>query len=348
MKAVVVRGSSAGFEDRPRPRAAAGEIVVRTTVAALCTGDAQILSGAYPVPAGTVLGHEAVGVVHECGEGVRTVKVGDRVVAAATTPCGRCPECQRGIGGHCGGVAWGGYSSSLSRDGNLAEYFKVPAADLNVALIPDGVPDELAVFVPDTLLTSTTSFEVAGLPLGGTVVVFGQGHIGLGAILAARAGGAGAVIAVKASSRNTALSKTVGADHVLTLQEDDVVAAILELTGGVGVDRAVEASGQASAFPMAIAATRLGGAICVLSTYMDSELRIELEHWGWGVGDKNIVSSYVRGGSEKITRLLRLLESGRIDPRPLITRTYSFHDALDALTDLRDRGTAPVKPLILF
>ena len=77
-------------------------------------------------------------------------------------------------------------------------------------------------------------------------------------------------------------------------------------------------------------------------------IAIPLEHWGSGVGDKNIVSSYVRGGSEKITRLLRLLEHGRIDPRPLITRTYSFDNALDALTDLRDRGTAPIKPLIMF
>lgn len=110
MEALVLRKGRATIEERPVPRAAANEVVVRTTLASLCSADATCLSGEFPTADGTVLGHEAVGMVHEVGDLVAGFAVGQRVAVASTTPCGQCANCQRGFGGHCHDQAWGGYT----------------------------------------------------------------------------------------------------------------------------------------------------------------------------------------------------------------------------------------------
>ncbi|WPB89265.1 alcohol dehydrogenase catalytic domain-containing protein [Streptomyces malaysiensis] len=351
MKALVLRGGKAAIERRPIPRAGPGEVVVRTTAASLCSADAACVSGEFPTPDGTVLGHEAVGVVHEIGSLVSGFSVGRRVTAASTTPCGQCANCQRGFSGHCGGSAWGGYTFGVSRDGSLAEYFTVPFAEHNLVPIPDGVTDAAAVCVPDTIASGSTGPEAARFPLGGTVVVFGQGHIGLAATMAARALGVGLVVTVKARPGGEALAQTVGADRALNLAEHDVETEIRQLTAGAGADCAVEASGVAESFARAVAVTRLGGVITVLSSYSgpdDASLSIPLARWGWGIGDKTILSTFQRSGSERLGRLLRLVETGRLDPTPLVTRRYVFDDSERALADLAAREPGHIKPLITF
>ncbi|MFD7956106.1 alcohol dehydrogenase catalytic domain-containing protein [Streptomyces ardesiacus] len=351
MKALVLRGGKAAIEPRPIPRAAPGEVVVRATAASLCSADAACVSGGFPAADGIVLGHEAVGEVHEIGPRVSGFSVGQRVTAASTTPCGRCADCQRGFGGHCGGRAWGGYTSGVSRHGSLAEYFTVPFAEHNLVPIPDGVTDAAAVCVPDTIASGSTGPEAARFPLGGAVVVLGQGHVGLAATMTARALGAGVVVTVKARPGGEALARAVGADHALNLTEHDIEAEIRRLTGGVGADCVVEASGVAESFACAVAVTRLGGVIAVLSSYSgpdNASLWIPLAQWGWGIGDKTILSTFQRSGSERLGRLLRLVETGRLDPTPLVTRRYTFDDSERALADLAAREPGHIKPLITF
>ncbi|MEU9456091.1 alcohol dehydrogenase catalytic domain-containing protein [Streptomyces sp. NPDC048277] len=351
MKALVLRGGKAVIESRPLPQAGPGEVVVRTTAASLCSADAACIDGEFPTPDGTVLGHEAVGVVHEIGPSVSGFSVGQRVTVASTTPCGQCADCQRGFSGHCQGAAWGGYTFGVSRDGSLAEYFTVPFAAHNLVAIPDGVTDAAALCVTDTIASGSTGPEAARLPLGGTVVVFGQGHVGLAATMTARALGAGLVVTVKARPGGEALARAVGADHTLNLAEHDIEAEIRRLTAGAGADCAVEASGAVASFPRAVAVTRLGGVIAVLSSYSgpdNASLPIPLAQWGWGIGDKTILSTFQRSGSERLGRLLRLIETGRLDPAPLLTRTYVFDDSERALADLATREPGHIKPLITF
>jgi len=351
MKALVLRGGRAAIERRPVPSACPGEVVIRTTAASLCSADAACVSGKFPTPDGTVLGHEAVGVVHEVGALVSGFSVGQRVTVASTTPCGQCTDCQRGFSGHCGGTAWGGYTFGVSRDGSLAEYFAVPFARHNLVPIPDGVTDAAALCVPDTLSSGSTGPEAARFPLGGTVVVFGQGHIGLAATMTARALGAGLVVTVKARPGGEALAKTVGAHYALNLAKHDIEAEIRQLTAGAGADCAVEASGVVESFPRAVAVTRLGGVIAVLSSYSgpdDASLAIPLAQWGWGIGDKTILSTFQRSGSERLGRLLRLIENGRIDPTPLLTQRYAFDDVERALDHITAREPGHIKPLITF
>ncbi|MFG2960949.1 alcohol dehydrogenase catalytic domain-containing protein [Streptomyces sp. NPDC048291] len=278
-------------------------MVIRTTAASVYSADVACVSGEFPTPDGTVLGHEAVGVVHEVGPLVSRFSVGQRVTAASTTPCGTCANCQRGFGGHCGGAAWGGYTFGVSRDGSLAEYFAVPFAQHNLVPIPAGVTDAAAVCVSGTVASGSTGPEAARFPLGGSVVVFGQGHVGLAATMTARALGAGLVVAVKARTGGEALAHAVGADHALNHAEHDIEAEIRRLTAGAGADCAVEASGVAESFSRALAMTREGGVIAVLSSYAgpdDASLAIPLAQWGWGIGDETILSTFQRSGSERL------------------------------------------------
>jgi threonine dehydrogenase-like Zn-dependent dehydrogenase len=207
------------------------------------------------------------------------------------------------------------------------------------------------VCATDTLPTGTTALEAAGVRLGGVVAIFGQGHVGLGATAGARAMGAGLVVTVKATPGGEDVSKSMGADLCLNLAEHDVVGDIARLTDGAGVDLAVEASGVIASFPRAVEVTRLGGVIAVLSSYGgpgDATLPIPLAHWGRGVGDKTVLSLFASTGSERLTRLLRLLATGRIDPSALVTHRYQFEDVTRALADVAARRRGLIKPLITF
>jgi len=290
-----------------------------------------------------------VGVVHEVGALVKGFRLGQRVTVASTTPCGQCVNCQRGFSGHCHQTAWGGYTFGVSRDGTLAEYFVVPQAAFNLVAIPDDVDDPAALSVTDSIASGSTGVEAARVPLGGVVVVFGQGHIGLAATATARASGAGLVLTVKASPGGEDLARAMGADHALNLAEHDVAAEVHRLTDGLGADVAVEATGVRASFPHAVQVTREGGVIAVLSSYegpADATLDIPLAHWGWGIGDKTILSTFQQSGSERMGRLLRLIATGRIDPRPLFTQSYGFDDIPRAVEDLRNRLPGHIKPLI--
>lgn len=365
MKAFVSRDGVVKVEERPIPVPGPHDVIVRTSVASMCSADVAAAVGDFDVvsegsthdPAneasshGIVLGHEAVGKIHALGDRVEGFSVGQRVAAASTTPCGQCENCQRGFGGHCGGTMWGGYTAGVTRDGTLAEYFTVPDARFNVAPIPDRLSDEGALIVTDTLASGSTGLEAANLPLGGVVVIFGQGHVGLGATMTAKLKGAGLVITVKSRPGGEALARSVGADVTLNHSEHDVQAEILRLTNGVGADCVVEASGVKSAFSDAVAATRLGGEVSVLGTYAgdaNETLPIPLAHWGWGVGDKKILTTFQRSGSERMRRLMRLVERGLIDPTPLFTHEYPFAEVTRAFNELQNGQAGVVKPLIRF
>jgi isopropanol dehydrogenase (NADP+) len=362
MKALVARNGCVQVEERPLPKPGLGDVVVRTTAASICAADPAGVNGVFDAVSltgtdetgavsGIVLGHEGVGIVHAIGAGVSGFEAGDRVMSVATTPCGHCENCQRGVGGHCRDTMWGGYGYGFTRDGTLADFFTVPNASFNLAHIPDAVSDADALFVTDSFATGSSAIEGAQLPLGGTALVIGQGHIGLGATAAARAAGAGLVITVKSRPGGEKTAYAMGADVPLNLKDHDVRLEVSRLTRGRGVDLAVEASGATAAFELAVQVTRLGGQVSGVGTYTtanDKSLSIPLSDWGWGVGDKSIRTSYQRSGSERTDRLLRLIETHRIDSTPMFTHEYDFTNVLQALDDVRDGMPGLVKPFIRF
>lgn len=335
--------------DKPIPEPGPGEAVVRTTAALICTSDVHTVKGALPVPADRTLGHESVGVIHQLGSALTGFTEGQRVAVNAVTPCYTCSYCQRGFTSQCGGPL-GGYKYTAQIDGNMAEYFIVPAAQANLAPIPDDLTDEQAVYACDMLSTGFMGAEHAYLQFGETVAIFAQGPVGLCATMGAHLLGAGQIIAVESKPERQILAKQFGADVIVDFTQGDPVEQIMELTGGQGVDAAIEAFGFPQTFEACVRVTKAGGRVSNIGYHGEnpSPLQLPLEAFGLGMNDKAIHTGLCPGGSERMNRLFRLMQSGRIDPTPMTTHRFPFDDVERAFDMMSSKQDGIIKPLITF
>jgi isopropanol dehydrogenase (NADP+) len=350
MRAFVIKQvGETGVVEKPVPEPGPEEAVVRTTAALICTSDVHTVRGALPVEPGRTLGHESVGVIHKLGSAVTGFTEGQRVAVCAVTPCYRCSYCQRGFTSQCGGPL-GGYKYTVQMDGNMAEYFIVPAATANLTPIPNAISDEQAVYTCDMLTTGFLGAEHAYLQFGETVAVFAQGPVGLCATMGANLMGAGRIIAVESRPERQALAKRFGADDIVDFSKGDAVEQIMDLTGGVGVDAAIEAFGFPQTFEACVRVTKAGGRVSNVGYHGENPepLQLPLDAIGLGMNDKSIHTGLCPGGSERMNRLMRLLESGRIDPTPMTTHTFSFDQIDEAFELMSTKGDGIVKPLITF
>lgn len=352
MKAFVMhRIGEVGMMDKPIPSAGPNDAIVRTTAALICTSDTHTVAGAIGPRTDLTLGHEAVGVIHELGPAVSAAglfRVGQRVAVNAITPCYSCENCQRGFPSQCGGML-GGWKFANVKDGSMAEFFHVNNALANLAPIPDEVTDEQAAYCCDMLSTGFVAAEYGNIPIGGSVAVFGVGPIGMMAIAGARLRGAGMVIGVESKADRAALGRRYGADYVVDFSREDPVEAIRRLTGGQGVDTAIEALGLASTFAACIRATRPGGVISNVGYHGDGDsVPIPRLDWGVGMSDKVIRTALCPGGAERMSRLMRLIQRGRVDPLLMTTHRFPFGDIQRAFRMMRTKEDGMIKPLITF
>ena len=350
MRALVIKEIGAvEVVDKAVPAPGPEEAVVRTTAALICTSDVHTVKGALPVPFGRTLGHESVGVIHSLGSAVTGFQQGQRVAVNAVTPCYRCSYCQRGYTSQCGGPL-GGYKYTVQTDGNMAEYFVVPAAAANLAPIPDDVPDETAVYACDMLSTGLMGAEHAYLQFGDTVAIFAQGPVGLSATIGANLLGAGRIFAVESRPERQELARRFGADEIIDFSNGDPVQQILNLTDGAGVDAAIEAFGFPQTFEACVKVTKAGGRVSNIGYHGENPdpLRLPLDAFGLGMNDKAIHTGLCPGGSERMKRIFRLLQSGRIDPTPMTTHTFGFADVEKAFAMMTSKEDNIIKPLITF
>ncbi len=339
MKAVVFRGpGQLAVEDRPKPAPGPGEAVVRITTTSICTTDVRIVRGEYRVPRGLVLGHEPVGIIDELGAGLHDeYTVGQRVVVPAITPCGQCYYCLNGSPAQCGGTT-GGWRFGHTIDGAWAEYLLVPHAAANLAPIPDGLSDDAVLLVPHILSAGLAGIEAAGVRIGDAVAVFAQGPTGLCATLGAHLRGAAVVVAVDGLPERLLLARRFGATDTINFHEQDPLVAIRGLTGGRGVDVAVEALGDQRSFEAALGAVRAGGTLSSLGVYA-GKLVAPHGTLGSGISDKRILTTLCPGGKERMRRLLALVAAGRVDLTPLVTHRFALddiHEAIDLFGQRRD------------
>ncbi len=328
MKANVFRGKDTfSLEEKPIPTAGYGEAVVKVRLTTVCGTDIHIIRGEYPVTPGLTIGHEAVGVIHELGPGVTGYQIGQRVLVGAITPCGQCEPCLSGHLSQCGG-ALGGWRLGNTIDGVQAEYVRVPFAQANLAVIPEGLSDEEVLLLADIASTGFSAAESGQVRLGHTVAVFAQGPIGLCATLGAKLMGAGRIFTVEADLNRQRMSRQFGATDTLT-PEQNPVEAIREATAGRGVDVAIEALGIQQTFENALRVLRPGGTLSSVGVY-SGHLRIPLEAFGAGLSDHKIVTTLCPGGKERMHRLMRLVEAHRIDLRPLLTHTFTLDQIEEA------------------
>ncbi|MBI5060438.1 NAD(P)-dependent alcohol dehydrogenase [candidate division KSB1 bacterium] len=349
MKALIMKGiGQVEMVERPIPEPGPLDVIIKTTVALICTSDVHTVSGSMGDFSGRALGHEAVGVIHKLGDLVRGFKVGDRVAVNAITPCWQCHNCQRGFSSQCT-QPLGGYRFTAQKDGNLAEYFHVNDAQGNLAPIPDDVSDEAAAYATDMMSTGFKGAENADIPVGGTVAVFGLGPVGLMAVAAARLLAASRIFAVDCVPHRFQLAKEYGADVTVNFKELDPVAEIMRQTGGVGVDSAMEALGSQTTFENCIKVTRPGGTISNIGYHGHGDyINIPRLDWGLGMAEKTIRTLLCPAGSERMARLMSLIQAGRVDPTKLSSHHFKFADAEKGLRLMTTKEDNVIKPVIHF
>jgi alcohol dehydrogenase len=343
MNAVVFKGKDRiALEEVPRPRAGAGEAVIRVTATTICGTDVHIVRGEYPVKPGLILGHEPVGVIEELGSGLETdYTVGDRVIVGAITPCGQCFYCLNGSHSQCGG-ALGGWRFGNTINGAWAEYLLVPDARANLAPIPDTLDDEEVLLCPDIFSTGLSGAESGNIKVGDSVAVFAQGPIGLCATVGARLKGAALIIGVDSIPNRLDVARRFGANVTLNVNDVDVVPVIKRLTGGRGVDVAIEALGRQETFESALRVTRPGGTLSSLGVY-SGKLVAPYEALYAGLGDQRIVTTLCPGGKERMRRLMAMIEHRRVDLSPLVTHRYALEDIDEAFGVFSEQRSGVLK-----
>lgn len=327
MKALVYHGPGRkAWEEVPRPSLRADtDAIVRVDTTTICGTDLHILKGDVPAMTdGRIIGHEAVGTVEEVGTGVKNVHVGDRVLVSCITSCGACRYCREGRYGQC--LGGGGWILGNLIDGTQAEYVRIPFADNSTYPVPAGVSDEELLMLSDIL---PTGYEVGVLngrvQPGDVVAVVGAGPVGLSAISGSRLYSPSHVVAIDLASSRLEAAKQFGADVVVNNGQEDPLAVLKDLTGGLGADVAIEAVGVPDTFELATRLVRPGGHIANIGVH-GKPATLHLEDL-WTL-DVNITTGLVDACSTPT--LLRLLTSGQIDAKRFVTHHFALEDIVDA------------------
>jgi alcohol dehydrogenase len=323
MKALVYHGpGQRTWESVPDPTILEPtDAIVRVDTSTICGSDLHILKGDVPeVKPGTILGHEAVGTVVEVGAAVTTIAPGDRVLVSCISSCSRCQFCREGHYGLCSGG--GGWIFGHLIDGLQAELARVPFADTSVYKVPAGLTDVQVLFLADIL---PTAYEVGvlngGVAPGDTIAVVGTGPVGLAAIMTARLHTPGRIIAIDLADSRLEKALEFGADVAINSGSEDARARVAELTGGRGVDVAIEAVGVPETFELCADLIRPGGRVANVGVH-GSCATLHLERL-W-TRDVTITTGLV--DTRTIPTLLRLIESGRLDPTVFATHDFALAD----------------------
>ena len=342
MKALVFHGpGQKAWEDVPNPTIVSDtDAIVRVDAVTICGTDLHILKGDVPaVTDGRILGHEAVGTVEAVGTGVKTVRVGDRVLVSCITSCGVCRFCRERRYGQC--LGGGGWILGHKIDGTQAEYVRVPFADTSTHQVPAGVADEQILMLADIL---PTGYEVGVLngtvQPGDVVAVVGAGPIGLSAIMGARLFSPSHIVAIDLADSRLDAAKQFGADIVVNNSREDAAAIIAELTGGLGADVSIEAVGVPATFEQAARLARPGGHVANIGVHGEPvTLHLE-ELW---IRDVTITTGLV--DTYTTPTLLRLLINKQLDAGRFVTHHFTldqFEEAYEVFARAGETGALKV------
>jgi threonine dehydrogenase-like Zn-dependent dehydrogenase len=263
-----------------------------------------------------LFGHEYCARVVEIGEGVTRFHPGDRVAARAKLPCGKCPLCTDGRAHLCRK----GPIIGFQLPGCFSEFAMLP--EIALTLLDERISDSEAACL-QSLSDSVAAVETAGMRIGDSVAIFGQGSMGLECMQIVRASGAGRIIAVDVREEACAMSSELGADHVINASQDDPVAAIQALTGGNGADVVFECAGGSPkqglagvrCLMQAIDAVRSGGTIVGVSWFGGNiEFPVDL------LRERSLRYVFPDISTlEHLEHTVRLVSTGRVRLKPTIT-----------------------------
>jgi threonine dehydrogenase-like Zn-dependent dehydrogenase len=362
------------------------DAIIRITATAICGSDLHLYDGYMPtMEKGDILGHEPMGEVVARGKDVTNLNIGDRVVVPFTISCGSCFFCQKGLFSLCdtsnpnaeiARKAMGqspaglfGYSHMLGGfAGGQAEYLRVPFADVGPIKIPDGLRDEQVLFLSDIFPTGYMAAENAQIEPGDTVAIWGCGPVAQFAIQSAWMFGAGRVIAIDRVPERLAMAEEHGKAETINFDKDDVYDRLMEMTGGCGPDRCIDAVGaeahaggsfdalldKAKASVMlgtdrphvlreAIMCCRKGGTLSIPGVYLGFLDKIP---FGAAV-NKGLTLKMGQTHVQRYTRpLLDKIAAGEIDPSFVITHRVSLDEGPEMYKTFRDKQDGCIKVVL--
>jgi threonine dehydrogenase-like Zn-dependent dehydrogenase len=323
------------LEDRPTPRVGAPtDAVIKVAASCVCGSDLWSYRGSNRITPGTPIGHEVIGVVEEAGEAVTSFRPGDFVVVPFCTCDNTCAHCRHGMQAGCenGGIIAGGQG----------EYALVGQAEGSmVKASPDGAPDESLwpslLTLADVMATGWHAAVSAGVAKGGTAVVVGDGAVGLCGVIAARQLGAARVVAMSRHEPRQELARAFGATDVVEERGDEGVAAVMELTDGVGADAVLECVGTDDAMKTAFRIARPGSTVGFVGVPHGVRLPIS-QMFSKNVG--------LAGGMAPVRKylpeLLGLVTDGTIDPGRVFDLTLPLDEVAEAYRAMDERRAIKV------
>ncbi|HZZ83745.1 MAG TPA: zinc-dependent alcohol dehydrogenase family protein [Anaeromyxobacteraceae bacterium] len=322
MKALVYHGPGKfSWEEKPRPVVKEpGDAVVRVTRTTICGTDLHILKGDVPtVTDGRILGHEGVGVVEEVGPAVSGFKKGDKVLISCITADGRCEACRKGMYSHC---AHGGWILGNTIDGTQAEYVRIPYADTSLYQVPQGADEEALVMLSDILPTGFECGVLNGaVKPGDTVAIVGAGPVGLAALLTAQFYSPSELIMVDLDPNRLEVAKKLGATQVVSSADGKAAEKVLALTGGKGVDAAIEAVGLPATFDLCQAMVAAGGRIANVGVH-GKPVSLQLER----LWSHNITLTTRLVDTVTTPMLLKTVVAGKLAPLQLVTHRFKLSE----------------------
>jgi len=329
MRAAVYRGKQdVRLETVPVPEIGPGELLVRLHTCGICGTDLKKIStGSHSAP--RIFGHEMAGQVVATGDGVANFKIGDRVMVFHHIPCRECYYCRHKVFAQCPVYKKVGATAGFEPSGGgFAEYIRVMdwIVRQGVVRIPDDVSYEQASFV-EPVNTCMKGIESLNLLPGETVLIIGQGSIGIMLALLAKRKGA-AVVTSDLWPQRLKMSSTFGLEHNVDASCEDPAARVKELTGGRGADAVILAVAGNSLIRPALDAARPGGRIMLFAQTQRSEVSIDPA--AICVDEKTLLGSY-SASVDLQEENVRLVFSGEIDFARLITHRFPLEQAVQAL-----------------
>ncbi len=334
MRATTIHGPrDIRVEDVPDPTIKRPtDAIVKVVAGCVCGSDLWPYRGENPIQAGSTIGHECVGVVEEVGAEVNDFRPGDFVIVPFCTCDNTCPHCLAGVQSAC-------VNLGMTASGQ-GEYARVGQADGSL-VATDGVPD--ATLVPsllalsDVMPTGWHAAVSAGVTAGGSVVVVGDGAVGLCGVLAAAVMGAETIVAMSRHENRQQLATAFGATHVVAERGREGAQAVKEITRGVGADAVLECVGTDDSMGTAFAVARPGATVGFVGVPHGVELPVAK------MFQKNVA---LRGGMAPVRRylpeLLDLVVAGRIDPGRVFDLTLPLEEAPDAYRAMDERRAIKV------
>ena len=311
------------------------DAIIKVEACSICGSDLHIYHGhGFSEDTGFCVGHEAVGEVVEVGRGVHRLKVGDKVMLPAAVGCGACRSCLSGNVANCEFNAGACYGLSARLQGSQAEAVRVPAADMNAVVVPEGVSMEQALMMTDALATAWFGARNADIVPGSSVAVIGLGPIGLMAVDSAFVMGAHVVYAIDPIAERRAMAEASGA---IALHPDEALERIKQDTRGNKVDCVVEVVGSDATVDFALRLVKRRGTVSVIGFQQSRRFAFPLERaFAAGLTFRIGTCSV----PEELPALFPLVQSGRLRPEKYVSHRMPLSEGVEAyrLFEAREAG----------